>query len=99
MKDITNSFIRPVWQLPVNGAERTGNAYISAKAKYHCFVENVTLCGKYDQDTSYYDHGITKESGEILKRSNIACSKCFKRWQKTINEEAKSELRDLLELE
>ena len=85
---VTDSFIRPVWQLPVNGAERTGNAYISMRAKYHCFVDNGTLCGKYFQDTSYYDHGITIESGEVLSRPNIACSRCFKKWKNTFCEVA-----------
>lgn len=97
--DITNSFIRPVWQLPVNGAERTGNAYISAKAKYHCFEDNVSLCGKYAQDTSYYGRGITIEGGEILKRPNIACPECYRRWEINQDVEIKSELWDLLELE
>lgn len=79
---VTNSFIRPVWQLPVHGAERTGNAYISQKAKYHCFVDNYALCGKYGQNTSDYDDGITIESGAISQNPNIACSRCYKKWEK-----------------
>ena len=80
-KLVTNSSIRPVWQLPVHGAERTGNSYIPNNAKYHCFVDNKSLCDKYHQDTSYYDDGITVESGAIATSPNIACSRCYKKWK------------------
>lgn len=69
----------PVWQLPV-GSEtaKSENAYIPPTAKYHCFVEDTSLCKKYNQDTSYYETGI--ESGEILRRPEIACKRCRKIW-------------------
>lgn len=80
-KPTTNSLIRPVWQLPVHGAERTGNAYIPPQAKYHCFVDNQSLCNKYYQNTNHYDDGITVESGEIATSPNIACSQCYQKWK------------------
>ena len=77
-----DSNISPVWQLPVNGAERTGNAYISRKAKFHCFVDNITLCGKYHQNTQNYDDGITLESCSIVELPQFACRKCLNLWKK-----------------
>lgn len=69
----------PVWQLPVpNETSQSANAYIRRNVKYHCFVDNISLCGKYTQDTDFYETGI--ESGEILSRSDIACKICRKRW-------------------
>lgn len=78
----TNSQTAPVWQLPVHGAERTGNAYIPNKSKYHCFVDNVALCGKYHQNTQYYDDGITTESCSVLELPQFACKKCLYLWKK-----------------
>ena len=79
---ITDSFESPIWQLPVHGAERTGNAYISQRSKYHCFVNNLTLCGKYVQNTNYYDDGISAESGYVAQNPDKACSRCYKKWKK-----------------
>ena len=83
MKDDMNfdSFIAPVWQLPVAGSERTGNAYIHPKAKYHCFVNGSSLCEQYRQKTTDYDDGITIESAAILDRPTLACKRCFKMWR------------------
>lgn len=72
----------PVWQLPVAGAERTGNAYINPTAKYHCFVDALSLCGKYSQCTLYYDDGITIEGGVALQLPHSCCSKCYRKWKR-----------------
>lgn len=82
-----NSHVAPVWQLPVSGSERTGNSYISPKAKYHCFVDNVTVCGRYQQNTEYYDEGITTESACVLELPQTACRKCLNLWKKQYNVE------------
>lgn len=82
-----DSTISPVWQLPVCGAERTGNSYISMRAKYHCFVDDISLCGKYHQDTSDYDHGITIESASIVEIPQNACKRCFELWKEKYNVE------------
>lgn len=69
----------PVWQLPPpSEARKNADAYIPKTVKYHCFIENVSLCKRYAQDTDYYETGI--ESGEILRRPEIACKKCRKMW-------------------
>lgn len=69
----------PVWQLPaVNRTESSANAYIPKTAKFHCFVESVSLCKRHAQDTEFYETGI--ESGEILRRPDIACKRCREMW-------------------
>lgn len=78
----TDSTERPVWQLPVSGAESRGNAYIHPSAKYHCFVDDKSLCGEYYQDTSFYDYGISVESGYIAQNPHKACARCYKKWKK-----------------
>lgn len=77
-----DSFVRPIWQLPIHAAERTGNAYVPATAKYHCFVDNSSLCGKYHQDIGSYDEGITVESGAVACSPDIACKHCLALWKK-----------------
>lgn len=72
----------PVWQLPVSGSEKTANGYISQKAKHHCFVDNVSLCGKYYQNTKDYDGGITTTSACMLELPQFACKKCLNLWKK-----------------
>lgn len=69
----------PVWQLPVN-ENSSANSYISSNVKYHCFVNKHSLCGKYTQDTDYYETGI--ESGEIASNPQFACKVCRNKWLK-----------------
>lgn len=78
----------PVWQLPIMSETITSaNAYIQKTAKYHCFVDNTSLCKRYTQDTSYYEVKI--ESGEILRRPEIACKRCQEIWlRRYVPEEA-----------
>ena len=75
-----DSFVHPVWQLPVHAAERTGGAYIPAAAKYHCFVDDKSLCGKYIQCTDCFDAGITADSDVISQSPQTACKQCYKLW-------------------
>ena len=77
-----DSRIAPVWQLPVAGSERTGNAYIHPSAKYHCFVGNGSMCDMYFQRTADYDDGITMESAAVLERPDVACKRCLARWKR-----------------
>ena len=78
----------PVWQLPIMSETTTSaNAYIQKTAKYHCFIDNASLCKRYTKDTDYYETG--SESGEILCRPEIACKKCRKMWlRRYVPEEA-----------
>lgn len=70
---------KPIWQLPVGDSEYSINE-IASNAKYHCFIETKSLCGKYIQYTSLYDTDI--ESGEIASRPEIACKVCRNKWMK-----------------
>lgn len=68
-----------IWQLPVNGAERTGNGYIPSSAKYHCFNGNISLCGRFTQITSNYDDGISANEKTIAENPQIACKVCYRK--------------------
>lgn len=73
----TNSFIAPVWQLRVNS-----DGVVPGSARYHCFVNDESLCGTVYQNTSFYDDGITCESAAIVERPNLVCKRCFGKWKK-----------------
>lgn len=77
-----DSSISPVWQLPVAGSEKRGDAYIHSSAKYHCFVDSRSLCGMYCQRTEDYDDGITSKSATILERPDTACKRCLSMWKR-----------------
>jgi hypothetical protein len=61
-----------IWQLPV-----TDNETIHKRAKVHCFVEGVSLCGRHSQNINYYETDIN--ISEILLNPKIACCKCMKK--------------------
>lgn len=63
-----------VWQLPVKHNNFTAYESIHPKAKYHAFVNCVSLCGKYSQDTDYYETGI--DESELNQK--LACQRCLK---------------------
>lgn len=70
------------WELYVNENRAVGKE-ISNNAKYHCFVDGDSLCGKYYQ--KYGDYETDIESGQILMFPHIACKKCYERWMKQFN--------------
>lgn len=70
------------WELYVNENRAYGKE-IPDNAKYHCFVDNKSLCGKYYQ--KYGDYETSIESGEILSNPQFACKVCYKRWKKKFN--------------
>lgn len=72
-----NSFIAPVWQLRINS-----DGIVPGSAKYHCFVNDESLCGGCHQNTSYYDDGITCESAAILERPHLVCKRCLTKWKR-----------------
>ena len=76
----TDSHVSPVWQLRVtdNGNGET----VPIRSKYHCFVENESLCGTAKQITSFYDDGISVGSAAVLERPDIACKRCLRKWQR-----------------
>lgn len=76
----TDSHVFPVWQMQVtdNGSGET----VSMRSKYHCFVENKSLCGTLKQTTSFYDDGISMESAAVLDRPDVACKLCLRKWKR-----------------
>lgn len=72
----TDSYIAPVWQLPVNA-----DGIVPKSAKYHCFVCDSSLCGRKMQDTSFYDWGITAKSDIAINTPDLVCKRCLKLWR------------------
>ncbi len=72
----TDSFKKPVWQLRVNA-----DGVAPKTAKYHCFVEDSSLCGSIHQNTEFYDDGISAESSEILELTHLVCRRCLRKWK------------------
>ena len=83
-----DSSIRPVWQLPVVGEGNASHPSVPLKSKYHCYVDEKSLCGGYTQDTELFDEGITIESGEIASNPQFACKRCLRVWQRRYCPEA-----------
>ena len=79
-----DSYVHPVWQLP---ACDDGD-HIRKSVKYHCFVDNKSLCGRQHQRTDIYDDGITVDSGEIARSPQFACKRCRGLWMKIYCQEA-----------
>jgi hypothetical protein len=42
-----------VWQLPVIQSKKTDHDWIHPKAKYHAYIDNNSVCGKYRQITDF----------------------------------------------
>lgn len=73
----TDSYIAPVWQLKVNA-----EGVVPMRSKYHCFVEDETLCFGHKQITSFYDDGITIKSDTALEQPDHVCKRCLSRWKR-----------------
>lgn len=73
----TDSTIAPVWQLLVNS-----EGFVPGSAKYHCFVDDQSMCGRVCQNTAFYDDGITCSSSEILDRPMLVCKRCLAKWKR-----------------
>ncbi|MFA1782353.1 hypothetical protein ACDX77_18950 [Bacillus velezensis] len=66
-----------VWQLPVIQSDKTDHNWIPPKAKYHAFIDNKSVCGKYGQNTDYFEIGI--EESELMTNKDRACKVCLKK--------------------
>lgn len=66
-----------VWQLPVKVSNLTDHDWIHYRAKFHAFIKNTSVCGKYRQDTDYYETGI--DESELMKNHDWACQRCLRR--------------------
>ncbi|MCY9376524.1 hypothetical protein MOF34_15715 [Bacillus sp. T17B1] len=65
-----------VWQLPVIQSDLTDHDWIHPKAKYHAFIGNKSVCGKYDQITDCFETG---EESELMANKDWACKVCLKK--------------------
>ena len=72
-----DSRIAPVWQLLVNQ-----EGYVPGSAKYHCYVDDRSLCGRSYQVTTDFDDGITCESAAIVERPHLTCKRCLTKWKR-----------------
>jgi hypothetical protein len=62
------------WQLPVKQSHVTQHDWIHPKMKYHAFINDKSICGKYGQDTSYFETDLHEPL-----RKDIACNQCLKK--------------------
>lgn len=81
VKKLTNGDMKMmenvVWQLPVIQSDLTDHNWIHPKAKYHAFINDISLCVKYCQDTKNFETGI--EESKLMKNKELACKKCLKK--------------------
>ncbi|MEC0709719.1 hypothetical protein P8881_19535 [Bacillus haynesii] len=66
-----------VWQLPVIQSDLTDHDCIHPKAKYHAYIDNKSVCGKYGQITDCFETGI--EESELMANKDWACKVCLKK--------------------
>ena len=66
-----------IWQLPVRQSNRTDHDWVHPRAKYHAFLEGESLCGKFRQDTNYFE--TTIDASELLKNKTVACKRCLQK--------------------
>lgn len=74
---IVSGMANVVWQLPVKQSNTTNHDWVHPKAKYHAFVNDNSLCGKYSQSTSFFE--TTIELFELRINEELACKKCLKK--------------------
>lgn len=75
------------WQIPVIDEEY----YISSNMKFHCFVNDESLCGKYEQNTDFFETDATPE--QMNQFPENACKICYRKFLKIQNE--KGEKNDI----
>ncbi|MHA4964945.1 hypothetical protein [Bacillus subtilis] len=65
------------WQLPVIQSNKTDHEWVHPKAKYHAYIDNKSVCGRYVQSNHYF--GVSIEESELLANKNLACKVCLKK--------------------
>jgi hypothetical protein len=68
-----------LWQLPVD-QDKHFDKQIHHNAKYHCFVDRNSLCGKYWQ-TEFFE----SFDGVITDIPQDVCKVCYRKWKKQFN--------------
>lgn len=94
MRINTNSTGRCVWQLPVSYSERDGDVRVKQSAKYHCFLDDRSLCGKHYQLTSDYDEGISITNLYATQHPDHVCKHCYNKWKNASPERKEKEDED-----
>lgn len=61
------------WQLPVKQSNLTSTDWIHPRAKYHAFINHMSVCGQHDQRTDFF----TTDLEQPLSKE-IACHTCLK---------------------
>ncbi|MFR7272476.1 hypothetical protein ACLVL5_06250 [Streptococcus pneumoniae] len=69
--------MKRVWQLPLVKSDTKGHDRASSAAKYHAFVDNVSLCGKFSQQTEEFDIEVFEI--QIVAMPELACKRCLKK--------------------
>ncbi|UTV34844.1 hypothetical protein [Bacillus altitudinis] len=69
--------MKRVWQPPLFKSETKGHDRTSSGAKYHAFVNNVSLCGLHSQQTDEFDIEVFEL--QIVAMPELACKKCLKK--------------------
>lgn len=64
-----------VWQLKVIQSNKTEHDWVHPKSKYHAFLNYNSLCGKWSQNTDYFETQIDED--EIKNKKDLACKKCY----------------------
>lgn len=69
------------WQLPVRERVVVGRPdWVHPAAKFHCFIDCVSLCGKYIQDTDFFETDASPE--QISQFPVCACKICYQKFGK-----------------
>lgn len=69
------------WQVPVRERLLAGKSdWVHPLTKAHCFVNNVSLCGRYMQATDFYETDVANT--DILTHPETACKSCYRKWIK-----------------
>ncbi|MNJ55452.1 hypothetical protein D3C77_509430 [compost metagenome] len=63
-----------VWQLPTNQSSLTDHDWIHPKAKWHGFVNGVSLCKRHRQGTRAFE---SRDVLEVMDETEFVCKRCL----------------------
>lgn len=63
-----------VWRIPVKRNIGTDH-WIHRGAKYHAFINNKSICGKYKQNIGFVESSIAES--DVRNNPDLACKKCL----------------------
>lgn len=68
-----------IWQLPINQSNKTNHDWIHTKAKFHGFVNNISLCQRHKQKTRSFE---TRNVSEVMQEKELVCKRCLELYDK-----------------